>query len=683
MRRLVVIATLLLLLVGRSESQVVPVGGGGSGGGSGTVTSVGTGNGLTGGPITDSGTISATTALIDGSIAYCADAGASDTYACTLSPAPAGYVTGARYRFKANTANTGAATINFNSLGATAIKKVAGGITTDLADNDIRVGQVVDLVYDGSNMQMQSGLGNTGAGTVTSVDVAVPTQSMTTSGGPVTTSGTITLAHKATYAAGNISGTPTLNWNNGIFQTATLTGDVTTLTLSNPVDGAWHCLALTQNPTGGWTFAWPGSTVNAPAVDTTPDATTVACFMFDGTSYYGNIAGGNAVPWSAVTDPTGATTLSMGSNATSLTWDSVAGGGALWKFKDGNSEAGNGPIVEIESGTASIRPPLQVTAKGTSNGIQMSSAGALSPIGTGEIRGTPRHCADAGANDTYACSMSPALAAYATGVTYVFTANTANTGAATINFNALGAKTIKKAEGGITTDLADNDIRAGQIVHIVYDGTNMQMQSTLGNAGSGVGGSGTGGKVARFSASTTLADSSISDDGTTPTFPAGALSTVGAGSATHKQSGVICVDPATFTPAGTGEEVAYTCTIPANSLSANGKALRVTVAFTTAANTNSKVLRIRWGGVGGTICAARSASSSGTNVRLECLLLRRDTASQVMVGTGTDSVNVNILTTNATATRDETASNDLVVTMTNASSASDATAQFFFVEFLN
>jgi hypothetical protein len=104
------------------------------------------------------------TTVLDGSGAYCADAGSTDAYACTLSPAPGSYVTGARYRFKANTANTGSATINFNSLGAKPIKKAAGGVTTDIADNDIRAGQVVDVVYDGTNMQMQSTLGNAAAG---------------------------------------------------------------------------------------------------------------------------------------------------------------------------------------------------------------------------------------------------------------------------------------------------------------------------------------------------------------------------------------------------------------------------------------------------------------------------------------------------------------------------------------
>ena len=88
------------------------------------------------------------------------DAGSSDTYVVTLSPAPAAYVTGQSYRFKANTANTGACTVNFNGLGAKTIKKAAGGITTDLLDNEIRAGQWVDLVYDGTNMQMVSPSGD-------------------------------------------------------------------------------------------------------------------------------------------------------------------------------------------------------------------------------------------------------------------------------------------------------------------------------------------------------------------------------------------------------------------------------------------------------------------------------------------------------------------------------------------
>jgi hypothetical protein len=91
-------------------------------------------------------------------------------------------------------------------------------------------------------------------------------------------------------------------------------------------------------------------------------------------------------------------------------------------------------------------------------------------------------CQDAGANDTYACSLSPAIASYSTGQVIWFKANTANTGAATINLNSLGAKAIKKNKD---SDLADNDIKAGQWVSAQYDGTNFQLLSPVSNTSGG------------------------------------------------------------------------------------------------------------------------------------------------------------------------------------------------------
>lgn len=101
--------------------------------------------------------------VVEGAVNYCADAGVSDDYTCSLSPAITSYVAGACYEFRANSSNLGVATLNLNGLGAKVIKKAAGGVTTDLADNDIRSGQMVNVCYDGTNMQMQSGLGNAGA----------------------------------------------------------------------------------------------------------------------------------------------------------------------------------------------------------------------------------------------------------------------------------------------------------------------------------------------------------------------------------------------------------------------------------------------------------------------------------------------------------------------------------------
>jgi len=84
--------------------------------------------------------------------------------------------------------------------------------------------------------------------------------------------------------------------------------------------------------------------------------------------------------------------------------------------------------------------------------------------------------ADGEASDTYVITLDPAPAAYATGMMIVFTANTANTDGATLNVNALGAKTILKLHDEA---LETGDIEAGQVVVVVYDGTNMQMTSQL------------------------------------------------------------------------------------------------------------------------------------------------------------------------------------------------------------
>lgn len=149
--------------------------------------------------------------LMQGSL-FCADAGANDTYACNLSPAATAYVTGTKYRFKANTANTGAASINFNSVGPMTIVKVAGGITTALADNDIRAGQWVECVYDGTNCQILGTLGNAGNGNV------LTTQANTYDAGMKQS-----VVHSATTAGlnlGNTSGSPSSLANGDVWLSA-------------------------------------------------------------------------------------------------------------------------------------------------------------------------------------------------------------------------------------------------------------------------------------------------------------------------------------------------------------------------------------------------------------------------------------------------------------------------------
>lgn len=97
----------------------------------------------------------------DGSTIYAADGGGSDTYVITLDPVPTAYTVGMVINFKANTANTGAATLNVNGLGAKTIEK---NKDIELTDGDIKAGQLVSVIYDGTNFQMQSQVGIATAG---------------------------------------------------------------------------------------------------------------------------------------------------------------------------------------------------------------------------------------------------------------------------------------------------------------------------------------------------------------------------------------------------------------------------------------------------------------------------------------------------------------------------------------
>lgn len=89
---------------------------------------------------------------------YAADSVGTDAYAITPSPAATAYTAGDVYVFKAGTANTGACTLNVNSLGAKAIKK---NVLQSLETGDILVNQIVSVVYDGTNFQLLSEPGNT------------------------------------------------------------------------------------------------------------------------------------------------------------------------------------------------------------------------------------------------------------------------------------------------------------------------------------------------------------------------------------------------------------------------------------------------------------------------------------------------------------------------------------------
>lgn len=95
-------------------------------------------------------------AIQKSSLTFAESSNTGNTYSVTLSPAPT-YTTGLAVHFKASAANDGPSFLDVNGLGPVSIRK---NFNEDLAAQDIRNGQIVSVMYDGTNFQMLSQTGN-------------------------------------------------------------------------------------------------------------------------------------------------------------------------------------------------------------------------------------------------------------------------------------------------------------------------------------------------------------------------------------------------------------------------------------------------------------------------------------------------------------------------------------------
>ena len=160
-----------------------------------------------------------------------------------------------------------------------------------------------------------------GIGTVSSVgltETSSPLLDITITGSPVTSSGAINIdvefenlpantviagptsggssaptaralapADIAGATAVSFSATPVFNAATFALPTftMTLTGNVTSSTLSNGVAGALATFVLKQDATGGRTFAWPTNVLGASAIGPEANSVSVQSFVFDGTNW--------------------------------------------------------------------------------------------------------------------------------------------------------------------------------------------------------------------------------------------------------------------------------------------------------------------------------------------------------------------------------------------------------------
>jgi len=147
-------------------------------------------------------------------------------------------------------------------------------------------------------------------------------------------------------------------------------------------------------------------------------------------------------------------------------------------YADNLAIAGSPNATESQKGIVEQATAAEGQA-GTDTGATGASLFAVpSEIAANTQNQQHMFAADSGAADAYAITLAPAPGAYASGQKFCFLATNLNTGASTLDVNGLGAKNILKANDQA---LEAGDIEAGQIVEVVYNGTEFEMQTPVGS----------------------------------------------------------------------------------------------------------------------------------------------------------------------------------------------------------
>lgn len=383
--------------------------------------------------------------LIDSSLntvdqAYAAFIGAvagTDIYTATLSPAVTTYSDKA-FILKFTNANTGAATLNLNGVGAQAIKKNG---TEALVANDIKAGQLLLIVYDGTNFQIIGG--GSGGGALNLEDVLTEGNDgggllVKNIGNPVDPQDAATKTYTdALFAQLDAAVILKGSWD----------ASAGTFPGGGVAQAGWSYIVSVAGTVDGVAFN-QNDRIIAIANNASTTVYSPNWFKADYTDQFLSLDA-----------QTGATTL--GSVINSLT------------AKTTPVDADFVPINDSAAGNASKKlswANIKATLKTYFDAIYNSIAGYQS--------GSSLYAVASGTN-TYTVGLTPALTAYTTGMRVFILFTNAQTTAATLNIDGLGAKSILKRN---STALVSGDIAAGQIYQLVYDGTNFRLMGVANTA---------------------------------------------------------------------------------------------------------------------------------------------------------------------------------------------------------
>src|SRR5712664_2667718 len=138
----------------------------------------------------------------------------------------------------------------------------------------------------------------------------------------------------------SFSATPTFDASQSNMFTITLTGNVTSSTLTGAEAGQWLEFLICQDAVGGRTFVWP-TQVNGPVpISVGPNVCTLEAFKFNGTTAY--------IPASSSASTT-FSSLSTGTNTQAIM--TVGTGAAIATSGTGTVAATSAPFTGLTSGT--------------------------------------------------------------------------------------------------------------------------------------------------------------------------------------------------------------------------------------------------------------------------------------------------------------------------------------------
>lgn len=372
----------------------------------------------------------------------------ANTVTVTLSPALTSYVAGQSFLIKIANTNTGASTININSLGS---KNITYSNGSTLAPSDLVAGGIAILTYDGTAFQVK----NPESGNFAPSAVQNNSYIYGNDGGSANAYTLTTTPAVASYTAGLGVIVKIANANTGAC-TLNVSGlgtkNIKLINGSNPSAGdivsgmeAWFLYDGTNfqlmNPSYSKTiqnniyvYGVDGGSANAYTITTTPAVTSYV----EGLGVIVKITNAN----------TGASTL----NVSSLGTKNI-------KLTNGNDPDAN----DLVSGMVA-----RLIYDGTN--FQL-----MNPTLQSKFLGLTSYAASTTSPDTYTASLPIAPSSYVAGLRVLIKFTNANTSTTpTINLNSLGAKTIIRNDG---TALLIGDISAGMVAMLSYDGTNFQLMN--------------------------------------------------------------------------------------------------------------------------------------------------------------------------------------------------------------